>query len=58
MLYMMSQGANLSWLQVREEPTDFDAVFAVRFQSEWHIWYEFQFRQPYLIDVATLCCEI
>jgi len=55
---MMSQGANLSWLQVREEPTDFDAVFAVRFQSEWHIWYEFQFRQPYLIDVATLCCEI
>jgi len=43
--------------ELRQKSTDFNAVFTVRFNDERYTW-RYEHHPPYLINVATLPCEI
>jgi len=51
------KGANLVSSVTSQKSTDFNAAFTVRFRSERHMW-RYEHHPPYLINVATLPCEI
>jgi len=50
------KGANLFLSATSSKFNRFNAVFSVRFNDEWHMWW-YELYPPHLITVATLPCE-